>query len=438
MPGVKQYSGSGSKMRKNYDYIIVGAGLCGLVLARELSEKNKKVLILEKGGFVNGLGTVFHAPFFYDKWALSASKQGLAVYRFIGVGGTSVVSCGNAIEFTDEEYNRIGIDFKGYLSEAKRDASVKDDGLPIGPASARITEVANMLGHDMRPMPKFSLKDRCPSCGNCALGCRYESKWTSRERLKGIDKESVELITGFHTNKILKKDGSVIGVEGRSGISGRRQFLAPIVILSAGGIGTPIILQNSGIDSGDNLFVDIFNVTYGISEDYNQRNELSMSSVCDKYHKSDGFVIAPFVDSFAAFIPGVNFRHMLNAFKIGKMMGIMTKIADESTGRVYSNGTIDKSPTVSDLNKLNKGSKIAADILIKCGVDPKSIFVGKPRGAHPGGTAGIGRVVDNKLETRIKNLYVCDASVLPFAPGLPPMLSLIAMTKWFGKKVLEK
>ena len=425
-------------MKNNYDYIIVGAGLCGLVLAEELSKKNKKVLILEKGGFVNRLGTIFWAPFFYDKWALATSKQGVTVYRFIGVGGTSVVSCGNAVEFTDEEYSRIGINFKEYLPEARKYSCVKQEGLSVGPASARIMKEANLLGHDMRPMPKFSIAGRCPSCGNCVLGCGYESKWTSKECLKNINKENVELITGFNIEKVLSKDGHVIGVEGRNGLLGGRQFLAPRVILSAGGIGTPVILQNSGIEAGSNLFFDIFNVTYGISKDYNQRNEMTMSVVCDKYHKSDGFVMAPYVDCCVAFIPGVNLRYMFNTFKIGKMMGIMTKIADDSVGRVHANGAIDKSPTVNDLHKLNKGSKLATEILIKCGVDSKSIFVGKLRGAHPGGTAGIGRVVDNKLETKLKDLYVCDASVLPFAPGLPPMLSLIAMTKWFGKNILEK
>ncbi|MFA7115219.1 MAG: FAD-dependent oxidoreductase, partial [Candidatus Omnitrophota bacterium] len=39
-------------MIKTYDYIIVGAGVAGLALAKELSLLDKKVLLLEKGGFV--------------------------------------------------------------------------------------------------------------------------------------------------------------------------------------------------------------------------------------------------------------------------------------------------------------------------------------------------------------------------------------------------
>jgi len=57
------------------------------------------------------------------------------------------------------------------------------------------------------------------------------------------------------------------------------------------------------------------------------------------------------------------------------------------------------------------------------------------QGAHPGGTAAIGEVVDTNLETKVSGLFVCDASVLPAAPGLPPMLTIGALAKYLGKKL---
>lgn len=417
---------------KEYDYIIVGAGLCGLVLAKELCQKNKKVLILERGGFVNRLGTAFYTPFFYDKMALLKSRQGVNIHRFFGIGGTSIVSCGNAVEFTREEYSRIGIDFSEQMDAAKKESHVKEGGLQIGKISTRITDVANKLGYNMKPMPKFSMTERCASCGNCVLGCDYDSKWTSRECLKDIDLKQNELITNFSVKKVFYTNGKVSGVEGLKG----EKFLAEKVILAAGGIGSPIILQNSGIGAGKNLFVDPYNVTYGISKESGQRKEQPMTAVCDKFHVSDGFVMAPFVDCFAGFIPTVELRDAFKVFCIDRMMGIMTKIADDNIGRVRLDGRIDKVLTTNDIRKLQKGTSIAKEILMECGISPKNIFTGKVRGAHPGGTAAIGEVVDKNLETQIKGLFVCDASVLPFAPGLPPMLSLIALTKWFGKNLL--
>lgn len=430
MPGIREKL----VLKKEYDYIIVGAGLCGLVLAKELSQKNKKVLILERGGFVSRLGTAFYTPFFYDKMALLKSRQGVNIHRFFGVGGTSIVSCGNAVEFTREEYNRIGIDFSEQMDAAKKESHVKEGGLQIGRVSARIMDAANRLGYNMKPMPKFSMTDRCASCGNCVLGCGYDSKWTSRECLKDIDLKQNKLVTNFCVKKILHTNGKISGVEGLNG----EKFLAEKVILAAGGIGSPVILQNSGIEAGKKFFVDLYNVTYGISKEVGQRKELVMATVCDKFHVSDGFVMAPFIDCFAAFIPTVDVKDVFNVFRISRMMGIMTKINNDSVGRVDSNGNIDKEPTINDSRKLKMGSDMSKEILIKCGVEPKSVFVGKVRGAHPGGTAAIGEVVNRNLETQVKGLFVCDASVLPFAPGLPPMLSLIALTKWFSESCLLK
>jgi choline dehydrogenase-like flavoprotein len=59
----------------------------------------------------------------------------------------------------------------------------------------------------------------------------------------------------------------------------------------------------------------------------------------------------------------------------------------------------------------------------------------KPGGAHPGGTAAIGQVVDKDLQTRIESLFVYDASVVSTSPGLPPILTIVALSKRLGKKL---
>ncbi|MBU1998068.1 MAG: GMC family oxidoreductase, partial [Candidatus Omnitrophica bacterium] len=191
-------------------------------------------------------------------------------------------------------------------------------------------------------------------------------------------------------------------------------------------------------EAGKNLFLDLFNIIYGLNEQYNQAKELTMSVVCDKFHKNEGFILSPLVDSSIGLLACIDLKYIGNVFRLNNLMGLMNKIKDENMGRVYPNGAFDKTPTANDRKKLNKGAEVAKEILIQCGVRPKSIFVTRPRGAHPGGTAAIGKVVDKNLETRIKNLFVCDASILPEAPGLPPILTLVAISKWFVKNILEK
>ena len=71
------------------------------------------------------------------------------------------------------------------------------------------------------------------------------------------------------------------------------------------------------------------------------------------------------------------------------------------------------------------------------GVEQSSIVSTPIRGAHPGGTAAMGKVVNNDLETEIKGLYVADASVIPQAPGRPPILTITALAKKLAKNILK-
>jgi choline dehydrogenase-like flavoprotein len=43
-------------------------------------------------------------------------------------------------------------------------------------------------------------------------------------------------------------------------------------------------------------------------------------------------------------------------------------------------------------------------------------------------------VVNTELETQIKNLYVCDSSIIPEPMGLPPVWTIIA----FGKRLARR
>ena len=110
-----------------------------------------------------------------------------------------------------------------------------------------------------------------------------------------------------------------------------------------------------------------------------------------------------------------------------RTIGIMTKIRDENSGQVFADGSVSKTVTPKDREKLNAGSRISSEILKKAGASGTA--VSRVQGAHPGGTSAIGRVVDKDLQTEIENLYVCDASVLPVAPGLPPILTIVALAK---------
>jgi choline dehydrogenase-like flavoprotein len=122
----------------------------------------------------------------------------------------------------------------------------------------------------------------------------------------------------------------------------------------------------------------------------------------------------------------------------GDVMGIMVKIADEANGKIYKNGRIEKEITLRDLNLLKEGYNKSVELLKAIGVEPSSISSTPIRGAHPGGTAAIGRVVDKNLQTSVKGLFISDASVIPQAPGRPPILTIIALSKRLSKTIADE
>ena len=75
---------------------------------------------------------------------------------------------------------------------------------------------------------------------------------------------------------------------------------------------------------------------------------------------------------------------------------------------------------------------------MNAGVNPMTLVSTSPRGAHPGGTAALGEIVDDNLETIISGLFVADASVFPEAPGGPPLLTIIALAKRLAKYLLNE
>ncbi|MCX7926532.1 MAG: GMC family oxidoreductase N-terminal domain-containing protein [Candidatus Omnitrophica bacterium] len=413
------------------DIVIVGSGAGGATLAKELSGGTKQVVLLEQGPFLDeeSFGTEILAYNFYDKHGLwSKTAEGVFYYRTLMAGGTTVVSCANALQTPKKEQERLGIDLEEYFTEAKKDLCVTI--LPesfLKEGSRKIMEVAEKLGYQMSPMPKAINFSACISCGNCILGCKTGAKWSSLNFIKDAQKKGVIFINNTQIDRVLLEDGYAIGVQGHSNIGERIIIHSRIVVLAAGGIGTPIILQNSGIAAGQSLFLDLFTVTIGLTSNISLTGEIPMSL----FYQEDGFILSTFIDTpmVAASVIPAALRKTLKLTQRDRMVGIMVKIADDTKGKVSADGIIYKTITDKDKEKLCKGQTIAKNILINSGADPKTILVSRIRGAHPGGTAAIGEVVDTNLETKIKRLFVCDCSVLPTAPGLPPILTIVALAK---------
>ena len=423
-------------MNRNYEFLIVGSGAGGSTVAYELSKRGKSVLIIEKGKRENKIGTFKDCLRYFDATILKTpakSKEGVILWRTFMAGGTTVVSCANGVRCLEKELTDLGVTLNEEFTEAEKEMRISpiSQGL-LSEGSQTIMNAAKDLGYQMEPMPKFIDSAKCRKCGQCTLGCMSGAKWTANDYLDEAAKKGAEIMFNTQVQQVLVTNGKAKGVS-MKGPQGHKEIMANTVIIAAGGLGTPVILQRSGIkEAGTGLFIDLLVNTYGVTSGLNQVHEPSMALVDHEFYKSKGFILSPFIQG----------PKMVRLFELGpkgvtlsvnKLVGMMTKIVDEPAGRVYADGTVSKPVTERDWARLKEGSSISKEILVKAGADSRSIMVSKPQGGHPGGTAAIGKIVDRNLQTKIDNLFVCDASVLPAAPGLPPILTIVALAKRLAK-----
>ena len=427
------------------DIIVVGSGVGGATVAKELATKGKKVTLIEMGQY-HKLGTERRSMAFYGGSRahfghLSSSPgektpEGTEILRAFMVGGTSTVTFANGVRCLQKPLSALGVDLEEEFIEAEKE--LKINTVPenaLGERTELIMKAASELSYEIKPMPKFIDFTKCRSCGMCAMGCQYGAKWSSQSFVGQAIKAGAKLLIDTPVDRVLTLNGKVKGVHVQ-GPSGGRDIMADTVVVSAGGMGTPGILQRSGIaKAGTNLFADLLVNTYGLLRDGNMRDELGMAALIDQFHEKDGFILSPILETTLDMFLYLPLFKKQRAFARGRTVGIMTKITDDDAGKIDPDGTIHKPVTENDRRKLDRGDQIAREILLKAGVGPSTIYTTRVRAGHPGGTAGIGRVVDRELETEISGLYVSDASVLPTAPGLPPVVTLVALSKRLSKRL---
>lgn len=430
----------------SYDVIIVGTGAGGSTAARELSKKGTNVLMLEKGNPYKIGTAVKNLKTFEFKNSKNSQQHEFTdhpaeLMYSEGMGGTTTVSLANACYSCSACYHNSAIsqmeDHDVVLFEELIEASgdLKVSPLPrdfMGPATLKIAKTAEKLGFIVESMPKFIDFNKCNNCGQCINGCTTGAKWEAVDFIDQAVTRGATLINNFKVQRVLHKDGKAYGVEGITFEGEKKKFTAKKVILAAGSINTPLILQNSGVINGEieGLFLDLFITVGGYLKDTGLNKEIPMGI---KSEFGPYFISPHYSNQLVTLIQEKGY-----SAREEDVLGIMVKIADEGNGVIHKDGTLDKPLTDNDFNLLKEGYDKSVQILLETGVDESSIVCTPIRGAHPGGTAAVGRVVNNSMETDIKGLYVADASVIERAPGRPPILSIIAIAKSVAKSVLKE
>jgi len=424
--------------------VVVGSGAGGATIAREL-QGAFDVTVLESGGSfrplrlrlrtierIKRLGLLRderQIRWFFPNMRTRRASDGMVLVNGVGMGGTTTLSTGNGLRM-DADLQRLGIDLDPEFESTCREIPIGTSHQHRWRESTRgLFHICREMGLEPLPTPKMGDAGRCVHCGRCVLGCRPGAKWDSRRFLRQAVDHGARLVTNCHAEKIILEDGHARGVVARHGVR-RELYSADLVVLAAGGLGTPSIMQASGITCEPRLFVDPVLCVAAEWPDALQCHELPMPFVIQR----DGFIISPYFD-FLSFVFNPDWRYPAR-----DILSLMIKIADSEAGHVEEHGRVVKRCTTRDRARLTDGVSLCTEILGRYGVRKGSIFLGTLNAGHPGGMLPLtaqsaASFHDGRLPA---NVYVADATLFPHSLGNPPILTIVAMAKRIASLCLAR
>lgn len=413
--------------------IVIGTGAGGAVIAKELQGKYQ-VTILEEGGKfkpfslpVDQMAKLRSSGLYFDERMirllipnmLVEKTRDMVMVRGIGLGGTTTLATGNAVRY-DGALKEIGIDLDAQFEELYEELPITTEHQKYWTKTTRkMFRLFERMGLDPVVTPKLLDADRCIGCGHCAIGCKYGAKWDTRALVEEAVEAGAELVADCRVTDLVVTGKEVSAVH--AACHGRkRTFRADLVVLAAGGLGTPVILENSGISCEKTLFVDPVLCVAGPFPGLRQDRQILMPFISQQ----EGYILAPYMD-YLSFFFNKDWRMPMR-----DMASIMIKLADEEIGSV-SKKKIDKQMTPVDQSRMAEAVDLTRKILVRMGIPEEKQFLGTLNAGHPGGMLPLTEAERDSLHHAglPDNLYVADATILPKAMGNPPILTIMALAK---------
>lgn len=510
------------------DILIIGSGAAGGVLAATLAEKtSKKIIVVEKGGWYPS------ESFDQREWDMrvlyaedgrrTVVDGGMPVRGGECVGGGTTVNYALCFDPVEAVWNRWRHDYglTGFsFDEKASDYGVAGLNVPSALREVRtrinVTRaVDDEVNDNNRALERgcaalgissqrFELNLRgCVRSGFCAEGCTYGAKQgTLITYMADAISHGVQLVHHCDIEHLVfnKKNGAATAVAANGRVrptkqgshpnsvpAGRIEIEAKLIIVSAGAVATPALLQRSRHPDphqriGRGMVTHPSLPIIGIMEQpLSNYRGIPGTVYSDAFVASHGFYFEtlfgqPVYGSLV--IPGIGEEHFSVLRELPRLIGFGAMLLDDvdDANRVEWSATDGKPRihyqlTEGDRERLRIAAQKGVEVMFAAGAKsvllPSSERIGPlpmPRfrnaaeaqhcadlrfephrtvltSAHAQATTKMGEderrtTTNSRGESRaVHNLIVCDSSSFPTSCGANPMLSIMTMARYQGRRI---
>lgn len=470
----------------SWDAVVVGSGAGGGIVASRLASPGRRILLIETGK---------HYPASaFNKWELQARKQLWNPPRFARTrdDGTRSVSlvCGRSVGGTTNINTKVGIraQEQDYRKWYEAVGLVGDGGKPFGPQDLdpwfEVVEKQMRVrlrtdwGHSVHVLEKgFNARGAslesvtaytdttCESCGSCTTGCMTNSGSTTQNRYiePAMASRQLEVMPETTVTSVLtaQRGGrrEVIGVEARGADGNVMRIEAPVVILAAGAMVTPQLLQLSGLDNLGTTASSLIGQTLGTHTErlclgrYDQIMDAHIvypiTAHCADFADDDkgGYTVeattvqdpiaqaSSLVDDNFAPLWGSRLSEMMNAYRY--LAGTLIMTNDSNVGTIKATedlrGEIDMRIPEADQKRLDESAEFAREVQYAAGA--KDVVFSGYFSAHVQGSVRMGSDPErsscdaNAQLWDVDGLYIGDSSLIPRTLTFNPSLTIMAFAE---------
>ncbi len=459
-------------VRLDADVCVIGAGAGGAVVAAELAEGGMRVAVLEEGrqhdsdSFTASMPRMLAQLYRDGGQTFTVGKPPILLPLGRGVGGTTLVNSGTCLRTPADVLERWQREFGVDVSEQSLGPCFErvEGALSVSEVTPDLAGGNAAVAHRGAALLGWShgyLRRNARGCvgsGVCTLGCPTSAKQhTGITYVPRAQRAGARIVTGARVERVIVERGRARGARAQTSGGGSIEVRAPIVVMAAGTIHTPLLLRRSGVGSrsgqlGRNLSIHPATAIFArMPEIVDMGAGVPQSFYVDEFAR-DGIMFegAAGPPAYAAMaLPLVGRRHAeaMADYRRLALCGLM--VSDSSRGVVrelaerpfirYDLGAEDLARFRLGLARVRQLFEAAGarEVLLPLasGVRPENARARdlKLMAFHPLGTARADArpthgVVDGDLEVHgVNGLYVADGAAVPSSLGVNPQLTIMAL-----------